>query len=277
MAEETKIGMKLEMELEPIKDMCKKLEEAVKHELSKGIENVDAKELGEVVDMIKDLYEAKEKIVKACYYKGVLEAMEEHDFENEDEIEDEGRRGYRGQPRSKTSGRFMSRRDRRRSYEEPMYYSMTPEMYHMYPSEYYRDMDRENMGRMYYSGGSSNMSGGSPSSNASSMGGQSSSGMNGSSGNRGYTDSRQSEGGNYSSRMQRDGREGRSGEARRGYMETKEMHKGNSADDKQHKMKELENYMKELSTDITEMISDASSEEKNMLKNKLQVLMQKIN
>ena len=75
MAEETKIGMKLEMELEPIKDMCKKLEEAVKHELSKGIENVDAKELGEVVDMIKDLYEAKEKIVNACYYKGVLEAL----------------------------------------------------------------------------------------------------------------------------------------------------------------------------------------------------------
>ena len=270
MAEETKIGMKLEMELEPIKDMCKKLEEAVKHELSKGIENVDTKELGEVVDMIKDLYEAKEKIVKACYYKGVLEAMEEHDFEDEDEIEDEGRRGYRGQPRSKTSGRFMSRRDRRRSYEEPMYYTMTPEMYHMYPSEYYRDMDREDMGRMYYSGGPS-------SSNASSMGGQSSSGMSSASGNRGYTDSRQSDGGNYSSRMQRDGREGRSGDARRGYMETKEMHKGNSADDKQHKMKSLEDYAKSLMEDVTEMVSDMSQEEKNMLKNKLQVLMQKIN
>jgi hypothetical protein len=238
---------------------------------AKGIDNIEGQdlvELGMWTDIIKDL---------VCYDKDkkIIEAMDEAEESEEamkyiEMYEDYPRRGYRGQPRSKTSGRFMSRRDGRRNYEEPMYYSMTPEMYHMYPSEYYRDMDREDMGRMYYSGGPS-------SSNASSMGGQSSSGMSSSSGNRGYTDSRQSDGGNYSSRMQRDGREGRSGEARRGYMETKEMHKGNSADDKQHKMKELENYMKELSTDITEMISDASSEEKNMLKNKLQVLMQKIN
>lgn len=238
---------------------------------AKGIDNIEGQdlvELGMWTDIIKDL---------VCYDKDkkIIEAMDEAEESEEamkyiEMYEDYPRRGYRGQPRSKTSGRFMSRRDGRRNYEEPMYYSMTPEMYHMYPSEYYRDMDREDMGRMYYSGGPS-------SSNASSMSGQSSSGMNSASGNRGYTDSRQSDGGNYSSRMQRDGREGRSGDARRGYMETKEMHKGNSAEDKQHKMKELENYMKELSTDVTEMIEGASSEEKNMLKNKLQVLMQKIN
>ena len=238
---------------------------------AKGIDNIEGQdlvELGMWTDIIKDL---------VCYDKDkkIIEAMDEAEESEEamkyiEMYEDYPRRCYRGQPRSKTSGRFMSRRDRRRSYEEPMYYTMTPEMYHMYPSEYYRDMDREDMGRMYYSGGSS-------SSNASSMGGQSSSGMNGASGNKGYTDSRQSDGGNYSSIMQRDGKEGRSGDARRGYMETKEMHKGNSAEDKQHKMKELENYMKELSTDVTEMIEGASSEEKNMLKNKLQVLMQKIN
>ena len=239
---------------------------------AKGIDNIEGQdlvELGMWTDIIKDL---------ACYDKDkkIIEAMDEAEESEEamkyiEMYEEYPRRGYRGQPRSKTSGRFMSRRDGRRNYEEPMYYSMTPEMYHMYPSEYYRDMDREDMGRMYYSGGSS-------SSNSSSMGGQSSSGMNGASENRGYTDSRQSDGGNYSSRMQRDGmNESRYERARRGYMETKEMHKGNSADDKQHKMKELENYMKELSTDVTEMIEGASSEEKNMLKNKLQVLMQKIN
>lgn len=254
MAEETKVGMKLDMELEPIKDMCKKLEEAVKHELSKGIENVDAKELGEVVDMIKDLYEAKEKIVKACYYKGVLEAMEEHDFEDEDEIEEEGRRGYRGQPRSQ-SGRFMSRGDGRRSnrgrssrrgYDDMMMYDDMDyeEMERM------RDMDRP-YGRMGYSG--SNTTSGS------SMSGNS---------NMGYSDSN---GGQYSSRMQRDSREGRSGQMRRGYMESKE-----KGADKQQKMKELEDYMKELSSDVTEMIGDASPEEKAMLKNKMQVLMQKI-
>lgn len=253
--------------------MIEKLSEVAKCELDKGVENIDTKEMGEVAEIIKELSEAE-------YYAKISKAMDEaeygEDYDYMGAYDEHERRGYRGQPRSKISGRFMSRRDGRRNYEEPMYYNMTPEMYHMYPSEYYRDMDRENMGRMYYSGGLSNMSGGSSSSNASSMGEQSSSGMNGASGNRGYSDNRQSESGNYSSRMQRDDREGRSGEARRGYMETKEMHKGNSADDKQHKMRELENYMKELSTDVTEMISDASSEEKNMLKNKLQVLMQKI-
>jgi len=262
MAEETKIGMKLDMELEPIKDMCKKLEEVVKHELGKGIENVDAKELGEVVDMIKDLYEAKEKIVKACYYKGVLEAMEEHDFEDEDEIEEEGRRGYRGQPRSQ-SGRFMSRGDGRRSnrgrssrrgYDDMMMYDDMDyeEMERM------RDMDRP-YGRMGYSGGSSGGSSSGMSSGGSSSSGMSSGSMGSQGGSRGYSESG------------RDSREGRSGERRRGYMEAKEQGK-----DKQAKMRELEDYLKELSTDVTEMIEGASPEEKSMLKNKMQVLMQKI-
>ena len=264
MAEETKIAMKLEKELEPIKKMCETLEDAAKHELSKGIENVDAKELGEVVDMIKDLYEAKEKIVKACYYKGILEAMEEHDFDDEEDIMDEGRRGYRGQPRSQ-SGRYMSRGDGRRSnrgrgsrrgYESPMmeYDDMDYE-----DMQYMRDMDRP-YGRMGYSG-----SGSSGSSMSGSTSGNSS--MNSGSSNMGYSES----GSNYGSRMQRDSREGRSGQMRRGYMEAKEQGK-----DKQQKMKELEDYMKELSSDVTEMIGDASPEEKSLLKQKMQVLMQKI-
>lgn len=246
--------------------MIEKLSEVAKCELDKGIEKVDTKEMGEVAEIIKELSEAE-------YYAKISKAMDEaeygEDYDYMGAYDEHERRGYRGQPRSKTSGRFMSRRDRRRSYEEPMYYTMTPEMYHMYPSEYYRDMDREDMGRMYYSGGPS-------SSNAGSMGGQSSSGMSGSSGNRGYTGSRQSDGGNYSSRMQRDGREGRSGDARRGYMETKEMHKGNSAEDKQHKMKSLEDYAKSLMEDVTEMVSDMSPEEKNLLRTKLQTLAQKV-
>lgn len=269
MAEETKIGMKLEMELEPIKEICKPLENAVKSELTKGIENINAEELGEVVDMIKDLYEAKEKIVKACYYKSVIEAMEEHDFEDEEEIMDEGRRGYRGQPRSQ-SGRFMSRGDGRRSnrgrggrrgYEPDMmmYDEDWEEMERM------RDLDRDR-GRMGYGSGGS--SGGSSSGGMSggNMGGQSSGGSSSGGGSRGYED-----GGQMSSRMQRDSREGRSGEARRGYMEAKEMGK-----DKQTKMKELEDYMKELSSDVTEMIGDASPEEKTMMRTKLSTLASKV-
>lgn len=73
-----------------------------------------------------------------------------------------------------------------------------------------------------------------------------------------------------------DGKDGRSWKSRRGYMETKELHKDNSPESKQHKMKELEKYMGELSTDITEMIVDASPEERSLLKQKLQILTQKI-
>ena len=67
-----------------------------------------------------------------------------------------------------------------------------------------------------------------------------------------------------------DYREGKSPMRRKMYMEAKEMHKG-----KEVQMKELEHYMKELSQDVTEMINDASPEEKAMLKNKMQILMQK--
>lgn len=273
MAEETKIAMKLEEESKPIKKMCEKLMDSINHELDKGIENVDTKELGEAIDMVKDLYEAKKEMYEACYYKQIMEAMEEHDFEDEEEIMDDGRRGYRGQPRSE-SGRFMSRGDGRRSnrgrvgrrgYEDEMYDTMTPEMYREHDPEYYRDLDRESLNRMYYSSGnmggssSSGMSGGS----MGSQGGQSSGGS------RGYSESGNQGGG-------RDSREGRSGQSRRGYMETKEMHKSGSSEDKQANMKELEKYMKELSEDMTELLADMDASEKQMVRSKLQTLASKI-
>ena len=263
MAEETKIGMKLEDEAKPIKKMCEKLMDAVNYELDKGIENIDTKELGEAIDMIKDLYEAKKEMYEACYYKGVLEAMEEHDFEDEEEIMDDGRRGYRGQPRSE-SGRFMSRGDGRRSnrgrggrrgYEEPMY-RMSVEDYKMHEPEYWRDLDRV-AGRMYFTDGNMSMDGNTSTNN---MG-------NGST--RGYSENN---GGQYSSRMQREGmNESRYDRAKRAYTETKEMNK-----DKGEKMKNLEEYMKELSSDVTSMISDMTPEEKTLMKQKMSVLMQKI-
>lgn len=80
----------------------------------------------------------------------------------------------------------------------------------------------------------------------------------------------------YYTEPMHDGKDGRSWKSRRGYMESKELHKDNTPEDKQHKMKELEKYMSELSSDITEMIGDASPEERSLLKQKLQVLTQKI-
>ena len=58
--------------------------------------------------------------------------------------------------------------------------------------------------------------------------------------------------------------------------EAKATHKDNSPESKQQKMKSLEEYMRELSDDVTSMLTDMSQEEKTMLKNKMNVLMQKI-
>ena len=41
-----------------------------------SLRNMDTREVGMVVDMIKDLAEAEEKCWKACYYKTVIDAME---------------------------------------------------------------------------------------------------------------------------------------------------------------------------------------------------------
>ena len=70
----------------------------------------------------------------------------------------------------------------------------------------------------------------------------------------------------------RDYREGRSPMQRRMYMESKEMHHN-----KDVQIKELEKYIQELTSDITEMIKDATPEEKRMLQNKLTALATKIN
>ena len=134
----------------------------------------------------------------------------------------------------------------RRGYDEMMY---MPEMY--------RDMDLMD-GKMYYTSANRSQGSQGQSNSGSSMG--SSSGMS-----MGYSDG-----------MVRDSREGRSGQSRRSYIETKEMHKGNTQQDKDMKLKELDKYMNELSSDISEMIHDSSNEEKTMLKQKLNGLIQKI-
>ena len=59
-------------------------------------------------------------------------------------------------------------------------------------------------------------------------------------------------------------------------MESKELHKSNSQEDKQAKMMSLEMYMKDLAKDITGMIAGATPEEKSLLKTKMQTLMQSI-
>ena len=64
--------------------------------------------------------------------------------------------------------------------------------------------------------------------------------------------------------------------AKRNYTETKEMHRANTPQDKEVKMRDLEKYMKELSADITDLMSGMSQEEINMAKSKLTTLVSKM-
>lgn len=168
------------------------------------LDQVDAKELGEVIDMIKDMEEA-------CYYAKITEAMEKAE-------------------------------------EEKKYYT---EYYRPYSKDYLRDMDKD-YGRMYYGGDRFD---------ARDTGGYES----GKSGGATYYTERP-----YPMEL-RDRREGRSPMSRKMYMESKELHK-----DKTIQLKDLEHYMQELSTDIAEMIDDASPEEKQMLQSKISALAAKI-
>lgn len=210
------------MHVERIHKMQECLTEKAVSEFEKGIENVDTSEMGEVVDMIKDLAEAEYHSIISKAMKKADEEEEEYDKELlrslKAEYGEESGRRYYDQYRY-ANGRFAPKgRGTRRGYEEPPYY-------HMYPE---RDMDRE-YGRMYYTE---------------------------------PTATHTSESG-YD-------------RAKRMYTETKEMHKANTPEDKEHKMKSLDSYTKELASDITDMVADMSAEEKNLLRTKLSTLVSKI-
>ena len=206
------------MATEALKMMKEQLMSCVQGQLG-DISKVDAHELGEAVDMIKDLAEA-------IYYCTITESMEKSE---ENKSQGETNINY---------------------YTTPNYnYGMR-----MYPYPDYRDMERTG-GYMYYptGGNGGGMSGGSNGGNS-----------GGSRGGRSY----------YTEMpdiMGRDPREGRSPMRRRMYMEGKEMH-----NDPNSQLRELEAYLQELSTDITEMIKDSSPEERATLHQKMTTLASKI-
>lgn len=266
--EDSKIALKLEEETKNLGKIAEKLEDTIKYEFDKGIEQIDTAEMKEAIDMLKDVYEAKEKLVKSCFYAYTLEAMEKEEEKDEDgeEEEDDGRRGYRGQPRS-ASGRFMSRGDGRRSnrggrgrgrrgYEDPMMMYDDDEDWE--EMERMRDFDRSS-GKMYYSGSGSSggMSGGQSSGGMSggSQGGQGGSSYGG--GNRGYSESR------YEN-------------AKRGYQEAKSKSNSGSVEDKQMTMKEAEKMATVIFDELEESLSDAPKEVKDMIKNKGMAKLQKL-
>ena len=179
------------------------------------LDTVDTEELGDVVDMVKDLEEA-------IYYGTITKAMEEKSGNG-------GDKEYHYYTEYRHPERDIDRENGK------MYYNKMPMTY-------------TDQGRMYYNGGSSSSTSGDHSGGSS----------------RNYSE--------YEYPMMRDKREGRSPMSRRTYMESKEMHQPKTT-----QMKELEKYLQELSTDITEMIQDASPEEKSFLEKKISALATKIN
>ena len=169
---------------------------------------VDTEELGEAIDMIKDLEEA-------MYYCSVVKAMEEAGEERKE----------RGGP------------------DHHYYYS---EKY--YPVDYRREKDWED-GRMYYDPSEYH------SGDKTSTGSESST----------HTGKR-----NYYHEGMMDQKDGRSAMQRRAYMESKE------SADSARKLKELEKYMQELTSDVLEMIEGASPEEKQTLQKKMNILASKL-
>lgn len=185
--------------MERLKQMKDSLISIVQSQMSGHLDQVDTEELGEAIDMIKDLEEA-------IYYCTITKAMTEKEHYY---------------------------------YTERVHPDYIPKYY-----PYYRDMDR-NTGKMYYDDTLNSST----------------------SESKKYDEIITS----YPSTMMRDAREGRSGRSRKSYMESKEMHQS-----KEMQMKELEKYMQELTHDITEMVSDASPEEKAMLQQKISILASKI-
>ena len=219
-----------------------KLVYAVEGQLS-NIDAADTKELGEVIDMIKDLEEA-------VYYCTITKSMEEASKEKE-----------KGGQRPEVY------------YYTEKYLPMEPYMPQRGGmSPYYRDMDRP-MGRMYYDDGGMLYYNGNGQGGNGSSGGSNSGNQDG--GTRSYYDRYRMDMMEPAEKMmmqrQKDEREGRSPERRRSYMEGKEMKK-----DRVHQMQELNKYMQELATDMTEMIEDASPEEKQLLHQKIAELANKI-
>lgn len=255
--------------------MHKKAMEMAKHAMedacAKGYDCMTSQDW----DNFKDCVETAEKMIKAEYYYLIVEEMKEYKEEEEAEekhmikmlkeehgMSDDESKRYYDMWRYK-SGRFAPKgHGTRRGYVEPPYYHMMPEMYEHDP-EYWRDVDREK-GRLYYT--PMNTSGAMNNADGKTY----SDGVNDGT-RKGYSDG-------YEKGMM-DGKKSGSSRydrARRGYEETKEMHKGNDPESKRLNMQEMEKVLNVVFDEIDEMIEDASPEIKNMVKTKGMSRFQKI-
>ena len=264
------IKEKIDDKTKSLSSLCEIMESAIKSEFDKGFEQIDTHEMYEAVDILKDLSEAKLNAVKMCYYTQIMEAMEKSEY-GEDYDKNGEIRYYRGQPRSTSSGRFMSMNDGRRGYEEryPIEWNKPEIHYYMPDISYYRDMDM-GRGRMYYpesTGVSTSTGSGMPRQNpnevANDRGMDSNEGNNRFyGGNRGYSDNRGYQESNYERN-------------RRQYTEMKQ-NGNNSVESNKMKMDKLNEVGDNLDESIKTMLRGSSEQEKTAVKNRLMQIAQGI-
>lgn len=208
------------------------------------IDEVDSSELGEAIDMLKDLEEA-------LYFCTITEAMNGKGQYGGANFEFEMEHKKNGHPEHGSDQMMM-----------------------------YYGGNGNNGNQSYYNGNGSGRSynDGNNGGNMSYYGGYPM--MYNDGNNQMYYQGRDSQGrftsgnsrSNYSEPMmyERDEREGRSPQNRRMYMEAKH------TKDKATQLRELEKYMQELTSDMVEMIQDSSPEEKQYLEKKISALASKI-
>lgn len=212
----------------------------IESQINGDISSVDAKELGEVADIAKDMAEVMKLCAESEYYHKITEAMDKNSDEDNkmymDKYMPETAMYYT--PMGMTT--YARRRDSRGRY---MY--TEPVVNKMYSMEDY-DYNPDYKDRMYYSTSSPSSRRSSSTNTSATMG-------------------------SMNSDYARDYREGRSGMTRRTYME----HRDNAAD-KNTKIEDIKKYAVELVEDMDEMLKDASPEEKATMKSKLTTFVSKL-
>lgn len=133
-------------------DICnieKDLISALKTVVCHGVfsKDVDTKELGELVDMVKDMAETKRNCMEAHYYETVTKAMEEYDYDDEDSMGYNRNRYANGRYAPSGTGNMSS------GYRP--HFRMMPNRYDDYPMGYDRSNGNGNGGN-YNNGNGSN-------------------------------------------------------------------------------------------------------------------------
>lgn len=236
-----------------------------------GSGNVNLDDAGKIIDIVKDLAEAEyharlakclrkedeEEEAEEKYMK--MKMKEEHADEYKrymDKYGEDADRKFYDAWRYK-NGRFAPKgRGTRKGYEESY-----PAMMEAYAPEYWRDLDRGNYNRMYYTNPSGERTGYSDGRNSSNQSGNTGGNV------RGYSDGYND--GYREGEKNSKGTQSRYDKARRGYSESKERNKGNTQEENSENMKKLEEVLNTVKDDIKEYVPLMSASEKAMAKQKI--------